>query len=363
MLWCLLISLYVLLSTGFTITPEFFIEVEDHTTRASKKAKEALSTCVENVTVDKSLTVVEQLDQMTECLDKQINATLAKTQEEMEFQAGTRRDMGELLVHYACQDHSLNTTVTVHNRTWSYQGRVAASTSSSKRKVLVRHPMKVLFDSDHSSIQLVEDFVTVKECQAIREASVPIGDKEGDPKFRKLSLSSKAKNGVSDSSLEIKSVLAKIQNLISSAVDIPVSYHAKDPLLEVYMQEGNEIVETEQQCTVDADGKQSCEDIETNDATATATGEITVTAIQDDVVATLMIFCNVPEKGGAIHFPRTGVHVNPVEREALLMIYMDTATQTPDKNAFISEYVACPVREGSMMAVVDNFSDNFSHVN
>ena len=334
--------------------------MEDHTTRALKKAKEALSTCVENVTVDKSLSAAEQLDQMTECLDKQINATLSKTQEEMDFQAGTRRDMGELLVHYACQDHSLNTTVTVHNRTWSYQDRSTASSISSnkQRKMLVRHPMKVLFDSDHSSIQLVEDFVTVEECQAIREASVP-SEKEGDPndKNRKLSLPSKAKNGVSDSSLEIKSVLAKIQNLISSAVDIPVSSD-KDPLLEVYLQEGNEITEKEQQCTVDADGKQSCEDIESKDATAK--GEITVTAIQDEVAATLMIFCNAPEKGGAIHFPRTGVHVNPVEREALLMIYMDTATGTRDKNAFISEYVACPVQEGSMMTVVDNFLDNFS---
>jgi hypothetical protein len=332
-----------------------------------KKAKEALSTCVENVTVNKSLTAVEQLDQMAVCFDKQINATLAKTQEEMDFQAGTRRDMGELLVHYACQDHNLNTTVTVHNRTWSYQDRTSTSSFSSgykQRKLLVRHPMKVLFDSDHSSIQLVEDFVTVKECQAIREASVPSDDDtEGDKdlKKRKLSLPSNAKNGATDSSLEIKSVLAKIQNLISSTVDIPVSYSDKEPLMEVYLQEGNEIIEKEQQCTVDADGKQSCQDIESNEATATATGEITVTAIQDDIAATLMIFCDTPEKGGAIHFPRTGVHVNPVEREALLMIYMDTATGArDDKNAFISEYVACPVREGSMMAVVDNFVDNFS---
>jgi hypothetical protein len=346
--------------------------VEDHTTRALKSAKEALSTCVENVTVNKSLTAVEQLDEMTACLNKQINATLAKTQEEMDFQAGTRRDMGELLVHYACQDHNLNTTVTVHNRTWSYQDRTKSSSFSSgykQRKLLVRHPMKVLFDSDHSSIQLVEDFVTVEECQAIREASVPSdddtkGDKTGDPnknKKRKLSLPSNAKNGATDSSLEIKSVLAKIQNLISSSVDISVAYSDNEPLMEVYLQEGNEIAEKEQQCTVDADGKQLCQDIETNDATATAAGEITVTAIQDDIAATLMIFCNVPEKGGAIHFPRTGVHVNPVEREALLMIYMDTATGKRDKNAFISEYVACPVREGSMMSVVDNFVDNFSN--
>lgn len=332
--------------------------MEDHTTRALKKAKETLSTCVVDVTTDKSLTAVEQLDQMTACLELQINATLAKTQEEMDFQAGTRRDMGELLVHYACQDSSLNTTVTVHNRTWSYQEKTTVSSGTgSKRKLLVRHPMKVLFDSDHSSIQLVEDFVTPEECQAIRKASVPSkkGDNNGDPNQRKLSLPSKSKNGVTDSSQEIKSVLAKIQNLISSAVDIPVTYSDKDPLLEVYLQEGNEIIENEQQCTVDADGKQSCQDMETNDATAT--GDITVTAIQDDIAATVMIFCNIPEKGGAIHFPRTGVHVNPVEREALLMIYMDTETGTRDKNAFISEYVACPVREGSMMTVVDNFSN------
>jgi hypothetical protein len=36
---------------------------------------------------------------------------------------------------------------------------------------------------------------------------------------------------------------------------------------------------------------------------------------------------------------------------------MDTETQERDKDAFISEYVACPVREGSMMTVMDSFSN------
>jgi hypothetical protein len=209
--------------------------------------------------------------------------------------------------------------------------------------------MKVLFDSGDSSIQLVEDFLTEQECQALQEASVPAKGKGGD--LNKFSLPLKARTGGSDTSEEIRSVLAKIQNLISTGVDIAVDYSKKDPLLEVYLQSVDK-TENEQQCTVEADGTQSCQD-----AQATTVGEIKVTAVQDDIVATLMIFCNAPEKGGAIHFPRTGVHVNPVDREALLMIYMDTATGTRDKNAFISEYVACPVQKGRMMAVVENFSN------
>jgi hypothetical protein len=344
---------HLLIVTGFTITPDFFVEIEDHTTRALKKAKEALSTCE----ADQSLSSKEQLHQMTVCLELQINATLAKTQEEIDFQAGTRRDMGELLVHYACQDEHLNTTITVHNRTWSYNDRSVADKKNKRR--LTRHPMKVLFDSGHSSIQLVEDFVTEDECAAMQYASVPSGNKLLVP------LGKNAGSVTDTNSPEIKSVLAKIQNLITSAVEIPVDY--SDKVLEVHLESGQaeaDIVKatenSEQECTVDADGKQSCIDVEMESMSATATGgetEITVTAVEDGIVAKLMIFCNAPVKGGAIHFPRTGVHVNPVDREALLMIYMDTETQERDKDAFISEYVACPVREGSMMTVMDSFSN------
>jgi hypothetical protein len=101
------------------------------------------------------------------------------------------------------------------------------------------------------------------------------------PKSQNRHCLSKAKNGVIVVS-EIKSILAKIQNLISSAVDIPAPYSDKDPLLEVYLQEGDEI--NREGTTVHCGCrrvKQLCQDIESKDVTAT--GEITVTAIQDDV--------------------------------------------------------------------------------
>jgi hypothetical protein len=319
--------------------------LEDHTTRALIKAKEALSACV----ADPTLSPADQLDQMTVCLEKTIDATLEKTREEIKFQAGTSRDMGDLLVHYACRDTSLNTTVTVHNRTWTYHDRISGTgfgTDNKKKRKPSKsmHRMKVLFDSDHSSIQLVENMVTPEECSFIQEASTP-SDKD-DPNKRTLSL------GAYADAPEVKSVLAKIESLMSSAVDIPVSYSGKGPVLEVYMKSGATKTESEQQCTVDTEGDVTCDEVDSD-----ATEAITVTKVQDDVVATLMIFCSAPEKGGAVHFSRTGVHVNPVEGEALLMVYIDTETGDRDQNAFISEYVACPVLEGSMMAVVDNFSD------
>lgn len=276
---------------------------------------------------------------MATCLEKQVNSTLETSQEEINFQAETRQEMGELLVGYACLDTELNTTVTVQNRTWTYKNP-AQSTGAGRLKHKSVHRMKILFDSENSSVQLVENFVTPAECQAIQEASVPSKD-DAD----KLLLPSTAKG-----SAEIKSVLAKISSLIESSLGLEVDYDSRDTLLEVYTQQKS--TDSEQQCT--AESKESGACVSSDDA---ASGEITVTAIEDDISALLLIFCGAPAKGGAIHFPRTGVHVNSAESEgeALLMIYTDPATGKRDQNGFISEYVACPVQEGTMMAVVDSF--------
>lgn len=330
------------ITLGYTVTSDFFVKAEDHKTRALTKAKESLKGC----TPDRSLPAAEQFETLTACLERQVNSTLEETQEEINFQSKTRQDMGELLVNYACHDTSLNTTVTVHNRTWTYSPTKAGTKTKRARRSV--HRMKTLFDSDRSSVQLVENFITQEECNAIQEAAVA-----SDDNADKLLLPASAKV----SSAGVQSVLDKIQHLIRSSLDIEVDYSSrsdKDPLLEVYTQQRS--VDSEQQCTTESAESGSCAANDKHEA-----GEMIVTEIEDDVAATLMIFCGTSKaKGGAIHFPRTGVHVNPAEAEgeALLMIYMDSTTGERDQNAFISEYVACPIKEGSSQIVVDSFTND-----
>ena len=64
------------------------------------------------------------------------------------------------------------------------------------------------------------------------------------------------------------------------------------------------------------------------------------------LMGTVMLFCDVPEKGGAVHFPKAGVHVKPEAGQALLVSYLDPSTGERHDDAFTSEFVECPVAEG-----------------
>jgi hypothetical protein len=56
----------------------------------------------------------------------------------------------------------------------------------------------------------------------------------------------------------------------------------------------------------------------------------------------------------AIRLPRTGVHVNPVER-SLDDLRGYTAEEHETRILLVDKYSSMPVEKGSMMTVVDNF--------
>jgi hypothetical protein len=80
-------------------------------------------------------------------------------------------------------------------------------------------------------------------------------------------------------------------------------------------------------------------------------------AEEDDrypLMATFMMFCDVANKGGAVHFPQTGTHVKPKQGQGLLITYIDPNKKSAgivEEDIFTAEVVECPVKEGKRTTI------------
>jgi hypothetical protein len=109
---------------------------------------------------DQNVDPLQLIDALSDCMEQKVNKTLAKHEEEREFQARLRQKMANELVPYACGDLNFTTSSEVINRTWSFK--------DVRKKNTRKYQLQVLHEQITSSIFLVPDFVTPKECDALR---------------------------------------------------------------------------------------------------------------------------------------------------------------------------------------------------
>ena len=66
-------------------------------------------------------------------------------------------------------------------------------------------------------------------------------------------------------------------------------------------------------------------------------------------MATMVMYCTLPEVGGATNFRNAAVHVKPVKGNAIFFSYIDPDTKVMD--AHWTEHSGCPVYEGEKKIV------------
>ena len=303
--------------------------MEDHKSKSQKKAKEAIQGCQ----VDETLPSRDQIDALSECLMRKINATIDEQQEEISFQANVRKEMGEKLVLYACQDDKMNTTAAIANKTW---------TSVDEAGNEEEHLLKVLFESQHSSILLAEDALTEEQCQALIKVSEPT-----------LYSGERSIPQSANDDLVARSALQRIADMAGQILGATFVYDKRDPLLYI---QTHVATHRSEECELNvADGTCLARFLSEDDIVAR-----TVHAQAEDTAA-MQIFCTAPALGGGIHFAKAGVHVNTRESvgEALFILYTDMEQGSREEDPFTEEHVSCPVREGEMVAVFDFYAVSY----
>jgi hypothetical protein len=267
-----------------------------------------LQQCTE--ATNNNLAPAERIDALTECAQRQIAIKLNETIDEITFQSRVRKDMGDKLRAYSCDSQynamvQATTTPSILNATWN------------------GHNTKTLFESDYSSVVLIEQFLTSAECQIIL-------------KSRSLD------------QLQLNKLQQKADQLVGM-MDV-----SRDFSLRVME------MTSDDECEIQQDG--SC----SSASAAGASSNVPVTVSSDEnVAARLIVLCSSssipsdkqqqqPVKGGMLYFPKTGVRILPHESNNTLqdggsavLIQYETAGKR-DKDPYLDEHVICPVLAGTV---------------
>jgi len=280
-----------------------------------------------------------------------INATISDQQQEIDFQAHLRKDLGEKLALYACQDDSLGTSQSIVNKSWTYINNDVTPPKTSDETV------QILFESDHSALYLVHNFFKPEECDALLAHSQLVRNIETETmniEARVVPLTAKG------SSPFVQSTIHKIQSMATAFLRAKLEY-TKDPMLTVLIKKATFDASASQECTMDSqDG--TCVGTTRGKTLKLLAPKIQITEAKKFDTAVLNAFCTVPDAGGHIHFPKAGVHLNLKDSRghALFMVYTDTERGIREDDPFIEEYVECPVQRGKLTVISDSFSVRYA---
>ena len=295
------------------------------------KAKEALNACER----DPNLPAEEQIVQLSSCMEKELQKTLNRTNEEIEFQATLRKDMGKNLVQYTCDDPKAPTTESYRNESWVF---LNPSTKQQEE-----HEVQILFETDLTAVKYIPGMFTAKQCKALLDATEANGQNS-----RILPASAKK-------SLPIVEILMKIQNLYKSFLGLKVTF-STDPLLVLESHEAEPQL-ADGECAVcdenDGSGKDCAQ--RPDNAAKPGVHRKTLEADEDDgdnpVTTTLLLVCSAGQ-GSAFHFPLTGTHVAAKQPgDAVLVMHKDVDGES-EKERFLQDLAVCQPWMGELVYAV-----------
>mmetsp|Transcript_1610 Transcript_1610/g.2286 ORF Transcript_1610/g.2286 Transcript_1610/m.2286 type:complete len:459 (+) Transcript_1610:46-1422(+) len=314
-----------------TLNESFELLHEDNKTAARDSASDILKEC-------ETLGVVEaesgRLDHkelvtfMSNCVSKGLVVELERASEEVTFQANIRRNIGALFENYTCADEDLGTTDPQHETFWSYDGK--------------QYPVKVMIDRPASKVHLIDNFITPEQCEAMEVKAkatlhrATVADGKGGSE---LSPSRKAmQSGISipwhleSEGNPLTKISRKVYDYTNHVLGLDIDEHGQEDLMSIqYFGRGPEEKEPDRY-TPHCDG--DCTGLEFKPGNR---------------MATVVMYCDIPERGGATNFRNSGIHVVPKPGSATFFSYIDPHTMKMDTG--FTEHSGCPVIEGSKKIV------------
>ncbi|KAL3773812.1 hypothetical protein ACHAW5_004105 [Stephanodiscus triporus] len=303
------------------------IEHTDSKTIANRSAKSLLDNC--KVMAKSQLEADPQsalsiLESMGTCVEKGVALEIERANEEIAFQAEVRRGMANLIENYTCADMTLNATEPKRTEYWQ------------KRKV------EVMIDRPSAKIHVIEDFLTPEECKAVEEQAAPllhdatVADGMGGSK---LTESRKAKQaGIKvhwDKEAEgdlIASLSRRVYDYVNHVLPFGIKENGQEDLMSIqYFGRGLDDEKPDRympHCDGDCNGLNF------------RTGQR---------MATIVMYCDIPEVGGQTRFRNSNVHVIPKKYAATFFSYIDPVTMKMDSG--FTEHSGCPVLVGEKKIV------------
>lgn len=312
------------------------IEFADDQVRAEAEADEIMKSCQTRAKrhLEKAGTNADEIqgamDDLVKCVQTEVTETLSKSNEELAFQSKIRTDMAALMENYTCADTELNSTEPVRTSKWR-------SSRDGKRRTV-----DVLLDRPASKIMFVKDFISKAECDAMAEQAAPllhkatVADGKGGSHFsehRKAMQAGIKVNWSKENSGDHVAILSRrVYDFTNHVLDLDIKEHGQEDLMSIqYFGRGVNDTQPDRY-TPHCDG--DCTGMRHKNGTR---------------MATMVMYCTIPELGGHTNFRNSGVHVKPTTGSAVFFSYIDPETKITDKG--FTEHSGCPVLVGEKKIV------------
>ncbi len=268
------------------------------------------------------------IDFFANCIESSVASEMASANEEIAFQTQIRKKMGEHFENYTCADYDLPTTEASETSYWFHSGR--------------KHKVDVLHDRPASKIHFVKNFITKEECVAMEEAAKPklhkatVADGKGGSEISKNRKAMQA--GISIPwNLEkeknpLTTISRRVYDYVNHVLEMDIKHNGQEDLMSIQYFGRGEDDEEPDRYTPHCDGDCNGMDFKYGNR-----------------MATMVMYCEVPEKGGATNFRNAGIHVVPEVGSATFFSYIDPDTMKMDNH--FTEHSGCPVIAGEKKIV------------
>jgi 2OG-Fe(II) oxygenase superfamily len=262
------------------------------------------------------------------CTTTRLVPTIKSVNDEVRFERDIRVDASVNAENFTCTNPHLETSPDVRTEEW---------TSPVDHITRTAH---IKLDRPASRIHVIENFASVEECKAMEEEakdSLSVASTADGKGGTKISLGRKAMQAAirpqfSDEGLPLDGDLisrlsGRVYEYTNHVLNLNITPFGQEPLMSIqYFGRGYNDTEPDRY-TPHCDGK--CEGKD---------------HIYGARMATMVIYCTIPEKGGFTNFQNANVHVKPSEGSAVFFSYIDPLTNMSDHG--LTQHSGCPVYDG-----------------
>lgn len=316
------------------IKPGMEVTHQDNKSVARDMANSLLETCQQKALTSlasNKTTPQKAITSLTSCVSESVSTQMEEKNDEIAFQTQVRKQMGELYENYTCADHDLPTTEAVRSDYWR--------DPQDPRKHL---PVDIMLDRPASKIHVVQNFITPEECQAMEDQAKPKlhkatvangkGGSELSPNRKAMQAGIKIPWHLEDEAHPLTTISRRVYDYVNHVLDLDIEEHGQEDLMSIQYEGRGEDDDTPDRYMPHCDG--DCTGMEHKTGTR---------------MATMVMYCMVPDVGGATNFRNSGVHVVPEQGSATFFSYIDPETKIMDNGW--TEHSGCPVIEGEKKIV------------
>lgn len=268
---------------------------QDNKSIARDTAGELMVECEKKVLAsieEKGSSATEAVSEMKKCVEDNVAYQMEKVNEEISVQAGIRKGLALAWENYTCSDYDLKTTTPMREDVWYNDDED------------IERNVQIMLDRPASKIHLIKDFISIEECQAMEDAAksklhkATVADGKGgselSPNRKAMQAGIRIPWHKEDEGHPLTTLSRRVYDYVNHVLGLNIEEHGQEDLMSIqYFGRGENDAAPDQytpHCDGDCNGMQHR---------------------PGNRMATVVVYCTVPKKGGATNFRNANVHVVP----------------------------------------------------